>query len=264
MVHDQSGTRQSPAQPPAAVPAMAVLLHPTTLLLVAANAVPIFGVLYWGWDAFLLLMLYWMESAIIGFWTIARIAAAPNGAMGPLLINGHPATNSSLAVAAFFVVHAGMFMGVHFAFLWAFFSGNWASKVDGPADFLNQIVIASGLWVPLLVMFVSRGASFVFHALKPDLIRRLEQRLPLRGLPPPRADDSGIIGSFYCRVVIMQMAIVFGGFIASLLGSLAPLLILVVLKTALDVVLHAAIDFGVSLRKTVPAAALARSSGATP
>jgi hypothetical protein len=62
----------------------------------------------------------------------------------------------------------------------------------------------------------------------------------------------------------MQMAIIFGGFIASLLGSLAPLLILVVLKTALDVVLHAAMDFGVRLRKTAPAAALARSSGATP
>ena len=58
------------------------LLHPSTLLLLAANSIPIFGVLYWGWDVFVLLMLYWLETAIIGGWTIARIALAPPGSLG--------------------------------------------------------------------------------------------------------------------------------------------------------------------------------------
>jgi hypothetical protein len=80
----------------ATAPSMTVLLHPTTLILVAANAVPIIGVLYWQWDAFLLHMLYWLESAIIGFWTMARIVASAPGSMSALLINGHPATKSPL------------------------------------------------------------------------------------------------------------------------------------------------------------------------
>ena len=49
------------------------LLHPSTLVLLAANAMPLLGVLYWGWDVFVLLMLYWLETAVIGFWMIARI-----------------------------------------------------------------------------------------------------------------------------------------------------------------------------------------------
>ena len=93
----------------------ASLLHPSTLLLIAANWIPIVGVLYWGWDVFVLLVLYWLETAIIGVWTIARIVLAPRGSIGPLA--------ARLAMAAFFVVHSGMFMGVHMVFLWALFSG---------------------------------------------------------------------------------------------------------------------------------------------
>ena len=46
---------------------------PSVLILVAANLLPIVGVVFWGWDAFVLLMLYWLETAVIGFWTIVRV-----------------------------------------------------------------------------------------------------------------------------------------------------------------------------------------------
>jgi hypothetical protein len=35
-----------------------------------ANLIPQWGVLYWPWDTFQLLTLYWMEPAIIASWTI--------------------------------------------------------------------------------------------------------------------------------------------------------------------------------------------------
>ena len=36
------------------------------------NLTPLYGVLYWQWDTFQLLMLYWMETVVLAFWTLMR------------------------------------------------------------------------------------------------------------------------------------------------------------------------------------------------
>ena len=36
------------------------------------NVTPLYGVLYWQWDTFQLLMLCWMETVILAFWTLMR------------------------------------------------------------------------------------------------------------------------------------------------------------------------------------------------
>jgi hypothetical protein len=224
----------------------ASLLHPSTLFLIAANWLPVFGVLYWGWDVFVLLVLYWLETAVIGVWTIARLAVAPRGSMGPLLVDGRP-TDSPIALTAFFLVHSGMFMGGHMLFLWVLFSGKWAREIHGLGDFFGKLVIGTGLWIPLLVLFVVRGVSFLFHELKPESIQKLERslRLPTAAATPPPAspDAMSIIGAFYGRIVIMQVTIILGAFLAAAVGSIAPLIIMVTLKTCVDVALHLALDF---------------------
>jgi hypothetical protein len=242
----------------------AMLLHPTTLFLLGANAMPLLGVLSWGWDAFVLLMLYWMETAIIGFWTILRIATSPPGTMCPLRINGRPVVNSSLAMAGFFVVLAAMFMGVHMFVLWALFAGDWAGRIHGPRDFYHQIVVATGAWLPLLALFISRGVSFLSCVLKPDVISKLERLLPFRVPPPARTADDAftVIGGFYSRMAIMHMAVAFGAFIGLFLGSLAPLLMLVVLKTAVDLGLHLLMDLHYPMKK-LPASAHAPTVAAS-
>ena len=59
-------------------------------------------------------------------------------------------------------IHAGIFMGVHFLFLWELFSDDWARKIHGIRDFIDQMVIGTGLWVPLLALFIVRGALMLF------------------------------------------------------------------------------------------------------
>jgi hypothetical protein len=80
------------------------LLYPSTLVLLAANLLPLAGVLFWGWDAFVLLVLYWMETAAIGFWTIARIATAPRGSLGEFDVNGARKTILPIVLIAFFIL----------------------------------------------------------------------------------------------------------------------------------------------------------------
>lgn len=223
------------------------LLHPSTLLLAAADLFPLVGVAFWHWDAFLLLMLYWLDTAIIAFWTIARVATtARDGLNGLRITSGGKSTNSPWAVSAFFVVHCGMFMAVHFLFLWVIFAGAWARKIHGPGDFVRVIIIDNRLWLPLAGLMLSRGLSFLFHAIRPHPWQRIEQALfrrPVRlAARAPAGSVGGEIAVLYVRVVIMQIAIIFGAFLSTLLGTMAPFVILILLKTAADVIVHLAVD----------------------
>jgi hypothetical protein len=187
-----------------------------TAALVAANLVPLAGVLWWGWDAFLLLCLYWAETAAIGFWTILKIMtlqfenrSAARGAF------------ADLGYGVFFTVHSGVFMSVHMIFLWSIFSGKWSGEVHGVQEFIRVIIIRTGLWIPLVALFARR---------EPD---------------GPRDDAVGrVVGSFYQRIVLMHLAIILGGIAAMKLGSLAPLIVLILAKTALDTGIHIFLKLG--------------------
>jgi hypothetical protein len=237
------------------------LLHPSTVFLIGADLFPLAGIAFWHWDTFLMLMLYWVDTAVIAFWTIARIMATPRESLNGLRISsGGKSTNSPWAVAAFFVVHCGMFMGVHFLFLWVMFSGAWARRIHGPGDFVRQIIVENRLWLPLAGLMLSRGLSFLFHVVRPELIERIERALfprhPVR-IHAPAGSVGSEIAMLYVRVVLMQLAIILGGFLSVLLGSMAPFVILIVLKTAVDVVLHLAVDLR---EQTAPGAATAHAT----
>ena len=183
------------------------LFYPSTLILIAANLVPLIGVLLWDWDAFVLLVLYWLETAVIAFWTVVRIATMSRDALGDIQFEGADKTKpaSPLALAAFFTVHAGIFMAVHFMFLWELFSDGWARKIHGPREFIDEIVIGTGLWVPLLVLFVVRGALMMFETAEPylrgafRLAPKGPDRAPLCSAHPRRCCLGSTRASSSCR-----------------------------------------------------------------
>ncbi|MBZ0138713.1 MAG: DUF6498-containing protein [Pseudorhodoplanes sp.] len=199
------------------------LPSPSTLILLATNLIPLAGVLFWGWDIFLLLILYWFETAIIGFWMAVRSLREPPDGKGRAAVG--------LAIL-FFTFHAGMFMTVHMIFLWALFAGAWRLRIHNAEDAVRQIIIGSGLWLPLLAMFVGRGVTTLLD------LRRLQAWFAgevATGAPPQETArrDSGI-HAFYARIVTMHLSILAGAFLVQRLGSIAPLIILIALKTAID------------------------------
>jgi hypothetical protein len=101
--------------------------------------------------------------------------------------------------------------------------------------------------VPLLVLFFARGATVLHGMFGARVLAWLYRRRGLAPSPraaPPPADQAGsVIGAFYARVVVMHVTIIASAFL-SFLGTLAPLIILIALKTAVDLGIYVFFDLG--------------------
>src|SRR4051794_21120178 len=186
-------------QPPVSLPRrlLAIVL---TLATLTGNLIPLYGVLYWGWDTFQLLMLYWMETAIIAGFTLLRVARLSAPARGEITVNGRPRPATRFALVGFFAFHSGVFILVHLLFLWIFFSGDWLKKVHGVASFFSQLFVVNYVWVALVFLVIASGIWFVVDGAEP-------QRPA--GEAGKKYDPVGaIVGGLYARIVIMQIAII--------------------------------------------------------
>src|SRR6266545_3735035 len=204
---------------------LSLLLALATLI---GNLIPLYGVLYWQWDTFQLLMLYWMETAIIAGWTLLRLARLSDSERGEITVNGRPRPATEFMLVGFFAMHAGLFIFVHLVLLWAFFSWDWLKKVRGVGSFFFELFMANYVWVALLFMNVASGVSFLVDSAEP---RRRSAGTGGKATDPVFS----IVGGLYALIVIMQVAIIFGAVISGMARSLAPLAIVIVLKTLVDV-----------------------------
>lgn len=185
-------------------------------LLVAANLLPLAGVLWWGWDVFFLLLLFWCENVIIGIFGIARMIVAGKT----------ESVAEGLFLPVFFTVHYGGFMFGHFMVLFGMYSSNVADldRLVVPADYYRA-VIEHVSWIPLGALFISHGWSFVENFMGRDEFERLT---PKQAMALP-----------YRRMIITHIALLFGGFLLVENGQpIAGLVLLILMKIALDVTFH--------------------------
>jgi hypothetical protein len=194
------------------------------LLLVAANLVPLAAVLFFDWDVGALVVLYWSENLIIGFYNLLKMA----GALGL----------RAVFPGVFFTLHYGGFCAVHGFFILNLLLGGASFGDDRPwpffliflqllLDVIDQVLAqAPREWLIAFVgLLVSHGYSFVSNFL-------------LAG-ERERATARSLMAAPYKRIVILHVAIIAGGFAVVALGEpLLLLLVLVVGKTGLDIALH--------------------------
>lgn len=187
-------------------------------LIVGANAIPILGVLLAGWDTFTLLILFWFESAVIGLWVCVAVTIGRQEMLAiaeSKTAKGSMSLRPGIGAGLFIAAHAGIFMFVHLFFLVGFreISGSGAFDVG---SIIPVQLIERGLWLPLAGLFVLRG------------LITISDHAAGRPLEPT------IIG-FYVRIILMQIAIIFGGFFVMLAGgTLVPLILLIILRAAID------------------------------
>jgi hypothetical protein len=202
------------------------------------NLVPLLGVLYWGWDLYSVILIYWLENGVIGFYNVLKMVMAQGKA---------PLTEKDLALAQhiglqtaqtlhritryimipFFLIHYGMFWLGHGVFVQAFFgsflsSGAFFSLAATP--FMQQWLPVGALGA-LTTMLVSHGSSFVRNYIGHGeyLVTTPEK----------------LMSQPYARVVVLHITILVGGILVMGLGEpLYALLLLIVLKSGVDLFAH--------------------------
>lgn len=192
----------------------------TAWVLVAANLVPLYGVLVLGWAVLPILVLFWLENVVIGVLNVLRIAVASPG--------NAAAWPRKLPLILFFCVHYGLFTAIHGLFVFALFGGEpYQALVDGlwTVDAARDAIERFALWPALAALTASHMFSFLWNYLGHGEFRMARLDLLMRAP--------------YGRVIVLQVTIIFGGLLTQELHSpLWALLLLVALKVALDLRAH--------------------------
>jgi hypothetical protein len=205
--------------------------------LIGANGLALVGVLGFGWDAGVLLVLYWAENLVVGGFNLLKMAIAPMPA---------PAAHAGkLFMLPFFTLHYGGFCAGHGIFVYTFARGlsningaaifpSGGTDWPGPLVFVQLLVnIIGTIWntygdrigLAVLALVVSHGTSFVEnHLMGGEFRTRTIQRLMMAP---------------YGRIMLLHTVLLCGALPVMLLGSPWPLVALLVAgKTIMDVKMH--------------------------
>jgi len=208
---------------------LTLIRKPSVIALIVANLVPLLGVIFFGWDLQTILLLYWAESAVIGFFSVLKMLKLGGIAAAPACV--------------FFCIHYGIFMMVHLFFLLMLTNFNRSGpSFNGPEGILRDVLGNRELWLGLVGLFLSHGFSFVYNFLrdpKPDVSSWLPT--PPGTMNPRLAKVSQQFSSPYGRIFVMHFTIMVSTLmIVFLFGPSALMLAaMVVFKTIVDVMAHA-------------------------
>ncbi|MEW6617340.1 MAG: DUF6498-containing protein [Patescibacteria group bacterium] len=225
-----------------------IFKYKSLISLILANLIPLFGVLFWGWDIFSMLVLYWIESLIIGIWNIPKMTKASGGlskyipSISDVRIRISYRISSILSrffLIPFFTFHYGVFMLAHLGFLLGFreialrnilptiissgSSVSYTVSYSGPISAFSDI---HGFWIAALSLFISHGFSYVQNFIGN---KECEQISPFVQMFQP-----------YKRIVVMHITLLIGAVIFFLLGnnSVGFLIVFWALKMFLDIRAH--------------------------
>ncbi len=232
--------------------------------LVIANAVPLAGVLLFGWDLATLVAVYWAENGVVGVYAVGRILTAgnagpmaivagranpanpanpvpaPSARYGAPLPPGPPAPPSSPTTAAGLPMDPAVVAGCAKLFMVPFFCVHYGMfwLVHGvfvwtalPMMFaavsgrVSEGPDARVVVFAALVMLASHGVSFVVNWIIGGEYRT--------------SSAAAEMGAPYARVVILHLTIILGAFAVALIGQpIGALVVMVVLKMGVDLAAH--------------------------
>jgi hypothetical protein len=165
------------------------------------NAIPLVGVLYFGWSVFEVLLLYWFENVAIGITHAVRMAISTR-------------TNKAAdgwGTTVFFCLHYGMFTLVHGVFVVTFFGIAAGGFRELTNDLRGPILAIVGWQIVYLLLDAMRTAGF-------------------KGRTP-----NDLLFEPYPRVLALHITVLAGAWAIDEMGSpVWALAILVAIKTFFD------------------------------
>lgn len=180
--------------------------------LIAVNMIPLAGVLVFGWNISSIMFLYWLESAVVGFYNIIRMLKA-EGKIEPgtrFTVNGVPRNPTKALIIPFFMLHYGIFMFVHLVFIFTFFKF---------PTFEFTLLFA------FVSLVVSHGISHNVNFLGNEEYKNVS--ITAQMMKP------------YARIFVMHITILVGGMITLSMGTpIGALFLMIGLKIIIDISSH--------------------------
>ena len=193
-------------------------LTPSAAVLVAANLFPLYGIAFLDWEVFPIVLLFWLENAIVGGFNILRMALVVPYDLVRWIVK--------LFMSAFFIVHYGGFTAIHGMFVVLLFGAGYVSPGESiNLRWLANTLSRSGASWAAVALVLSHGFSFVWNYVGHGEYRNVTiERLMMQP---------------YARVVVLHVVILVGGMLVMALNTpVAGLVLLVVLKIGLDLRAH--------------------------
>lgn len=196
-------------------PAKSALRRSSLWVLVAANLVPLAGVVFWDWKVHEVMFLYWLENIVVGVFNVFRMLACQG-------VETDFAGNVILAVL--FSGHYGIFCWGHGWVLAWLFTGEDARQVSLARELWRLLHDAAGL-AAVLAIVASHAYSFVRNFLLGG---------EFRGTEP-----GYFFARPYARIGATHVMLFLGGYLLLFLNSpLGAMAALVLGKIGFDAVLH--------------------------
>lgn len=194
-----------------------ILTDSSALSLLFSNVLIIILAMVQRWEISTVLWTYWLQSIIIGLFNFLRILSLKNFSTKNFSINNQPALPTSQTktfTAFFFVFHYGFFHFVYAIFLSIFLNSGQ------PLD-LNYLFLGG------LIFFLNHFFSYWHN----------------RTIGEQKIQNIGqLMFAPYARIIPMHLIIVLGAFIGQ-----SALLIFLLLKTAVDILMHTVKHTGIRL-----------------
>jgi hypothetical protein len=219
--------------------------------LIAANLLPLIGVLFFGWSTFAIVVVYWAENVIIGVINVLKmLICSPSqetlrlAVMSPEQRDGNSQRveesltsqyqgivslhhASKFFFVPFFIFHYGIFCMGHGVFIFELIGGGgpMAAGLFDAFPLVWKRLADEGLLWAVGALAASHLFSFFVNFVYRGEFRQVT--VPQLMFRP------------YGRIVILHVAILFGALLIQVLGSpVWMLVVLIVAKTILDVGLH--------------------------
>ena len=200
------------------------LRYRSLAFLVAANLIPLFGVLFFQWDVKGVILLYWLENIIIGFFNVIKIMLLDDDKSNHLYnikSNLFISFIYKILRAFIFLVHYLPFLLVHGLFL------IFLLKLIGSFEInsLSLKLLISTLIFPFIVLLLSHAFSFVDNYIfKKEYVK---------------ANYGALMIQPYRRIAIMHVLIIFGSFVLAIFkNSFYLVFLLICLKIGADIKGH--------------------------
>jgi hypothetical protein len=199
------------------------------IALLVANAIPLIGVLSFGWNVWTILIVYWLENGIVGVFNVLRMLKAEGPSdvsTGRMTMNGRPIdAGAKASLVPFFVLHYGIFWTVHGIFVLTLPVFGSMAPDGGPGADMTSGFDPATIALAVIALTISHGVSYYVN-----FLRRGEYR---------RVSAAGQMFAPYGRLVVLHLTIIVGGIAIATTGApAAAIAILVVLKTVMDLGFH--------------------------